>query len=109
LSSAAGQLSRQSSALLAPRPDLGWIHGTGSSIGQGSPTVLTDELLRLPGGEGQRVVVFHAEPDSPSDAALRLLADLIAEPRQTRRLRLPAKPQQTGRRIDLISLSASLP
>jgi hypothetical protein len=66
----------------------------------------TDELLRLPGGEGQRVVVFHAEPGSPSDAALRLLANLT--------LNLdrhadsdPAKPH--SRWIDLISLAALLP
>jgi hypothetical protein len=36
-------------------------------------------LLWLTDGEGQRVVMFHAEPGSPSDAALRLLADLTAE------------------------------
>ncbi|MEC3975246.1 helix-turn-helix domain-containing protein [Amycolatopsis sp. H20-H5] len=34
---------------------------------------LADELLRLPDDEGQRLVVFNAEPGSPSEAALKLL------------------------------------
>ncbi|WP_328389131.1 helix-turn-helix transcriptional regulator [Nocardia sp. NBC_00416] len=38
---------------------------------------LMGELLTLP-DEGQRVAIFNAEPGSPSDSALRLLADLIA-------------------------------
>ncbi len=36
---------------------------------------LTDELLRLPDDHGQGVVIFTAEPNSPSAAALALLAD----------------------------------
>ncbi|OMI33159.1 XRE family transcriptional regulator [Streptomyces sparsogenes DSM 40356] len=36
------------------------------------------ELLTLPADEGQRVAVMNAEPGSPSEEALRLLADLIA-------------------------------
>ncbi|MFJ8312076.1 MULTISPECIES: helix-turn-helix transcriptional regulator [unclassified Streptomyces] len=39
---------------------------------------LTNELLELPHDEGQRVAVFNAEPGSPSDAALRLLAEVCA-------------------------------
>ncbi|NYI07864.1 helix-turn-helix transcriptional regulator [Allostreptomyces psammosilenae] len=37
---------------------------------------LTVELMALPNDEGQRVAVFNAEPGSPSEAALRLLARL---------------------------------
>ncbi|MFI0733478.1 helix-turn-helix transcriptional regulator [Streptomyces sp. NPDC021225] len=36
------------------------------------------ELLALPEDDGQRVAVMNAEPGSPSEAALRLLADLTA-------------------------------
>ncbi|MER6141030.1 helix-turn-helix transcriptional regulator [Streptomyces sparsogenes] len=36
------------------------------------------ELLTLPEDEGQRVAVMNAEPGSPSEEALRLLADLTA-------------------------------
>lgn len=39
---------------------------------------LTDELLTLPDDDGQRLVVFNAEPDSSSAAALTLLAELAA-------------------------------
>lgn len=40
---------------------------------------LSAELLALP-DEGQRVAVLNAEPDSPSDAALQLLAHLTPDP-----------------------------
>jgi transcriptional regulator with XRE-family HTH domain len=40
---------------------------------------LRDELLRLPDDEGQRVVVYNAEPASTSEAGLRLLAELIED------------------------------
>jgi transcriptional regulator with XRE-family HTH domain len=39
---------------------------------------LNCELPALP-DEGQRLAIFHAEPGSPSDSALRLLANLTAE------------------------------
>ncbi|MFI6362351.1 helix-turn-helix transcriptional regulator [Nocardia sp. NPDC050630] len=46
------------------------------------PTVgtiaLMTEFMTLPNDEGQRVAVFNAEPDSPSEAALRILSDLTA-------------------------------
>lgn len=46
------------------------------------PTVgtmaLMTEFMTLPNDEGQRVAVFNAEPGSPSESALRLLADLTA-------------------------------
>ena len=35
---------------------------------------LTDDLLTLPDDDGQRLAVFHAEPGSPSAAALARLA-----------------------------------
>lgn len=38
---------------------------------------LTDELLRRPDDHGQGVVIFTAEPESPSAANLALLADVI--------------------------------
>jgi transcriptional regulator with XRE-family HTH domain len=41
---------------------------------------LTDEVLLLPEDEGQKVLIYNAEPGTPSEAGLRLLADLIAEP-----------------------------
>jgi hypothetical protein len=39
---------------------------------------LMAEFMVLPNDEGQRVAVFNAEPGSPSEAALRILADLTA-------------------------------
>ncbi|WP_280426029.1 helix-turn-helix transcriptional regulator [Nocardia carnea] len=39
---------------------------------------LRTEFMTLP-DEGQRIAVFNAEPDSPDEAALRLLTDLTAE------------------------------
>ncbi|MGN9843096.1 helix-turn-helix transcriptional regulator [Nonomuraea sp. H19] len=36
------------------------------------------EFMTLPDDEGQRVAVYNADPGSPSEAALRLLADLTA-------------------------------
>jgi hypothetical protein len=39
----------------------------------------TGELRRLPDDEGLGVVVFHAEPGSPSDAALQLLVHQSAD------------------------------
>ncbi|GAB2655839.1 helix-turn-helix transcriptional regulator [Nocardia goodfellowii] len=39
---------------------------------------LRTEFMTLPEDEGQRVAVFNAEPGSPSEAALRILADLTA-------------------------------
>ncbi|WP_433716270.1 helix-turn-helix transcriptional regulator [Nocardia sp. CA-084685] len=46
------------------------------------PTVgtiaLMTEFMTLPNDKGQRVAVFNAEPDSPSEAALRILSDLTA-------------------------------
>lgn len=38
---------------------------------------LTDELLSLPDEDGMRLVVFHAEPGSPSAAGLELLRQVI--------------------------------
>lgn len=35
---------------------------------------LTAELMALPDDDGQRVAVYTAEPDSPSEAALQLVA-----------------------------------
>ncbi|MEV1003937.1 helix-turn-helix transcriptional regulator [Nonomuraea sp. NPDC050202] len=43
----------------------------------GTMALLT-EFMVLPNDEGQRVAVYNAEPGSPSEAALRLLADLTA-------------------------------
>ena len=40
--------------------------------------VLVAEFMVLPYDEGQRVAVFNAEAGSPSEAALRILADLTA-------------------------------
>ncbi|MEU4745454.1 helix-turn-helix transcriptional regulator [Actinosynnema sp. NPDC023658] len=40
------------------------------------PLTLANELLVLPDDDGQRMALFHAEPGSASEAALRLLADL---------------------------------
>ncbi|TMR91664.1 helix-turn-helix transcriptional regulator [Nonomuraea basaltis] len=42
----------------------------------GTMTLMT-EFMTLPNDDGQRVAVFNAEPGSPSEAALRLLASLI--------------------------------
>ncbi|MBB6548532.1 helix-turn-helix transcriptional regulator [Nonomuraea rubra] len=39
---------------------------------------LLTEFMTLPNDEGQRVAVFNAEPGSPSEAALRLLAGLTS-------------------------------
>lgn len=39
------------------------------------PLTLTDELLVLPDDDGQRLVIFSAEPGSPSRSTLRLLAE----------------------------------
>ncbi|QFZ20963.1 helix-turn-helix transcriptional regulator [Saccharothrix syringae] len=41
------------------------------------PLTLANELLVLPDDDGQRLALFHAEPGSPSEAALSLLADLV--------------------------------
>ncbi|AXB47801.1 helix-turn-helix transcriptional regulator [Amycolatopsis albispora] len=38
------------------------------------PLTLTDELLPLPDSDGQRLVLFYAEPGSPSEAGLRELS-----------------------------------
>ncbi|MEU8917865.1 helix-turn-helix transcriptional regulator [Streptomyces nigrescens] len=43
------------------------------------PLTLTDELLTLPDDPGQRVVIYHAEPGSPSAGALRLLMAAAAD------------------------------
>ncbi|MEO6090722.1 MAG: helix-turn-helix transcriptional regulator [Umezawaea sp.] len=40
------------------------------------PLTLANELLVLPDDDGQRMALFHAQPDSASEAALKLLADL---------------------------------
>jgi hypothetical protein len=47
---------------------------------------LNHELMDLSDDEGQRLAMFTADPDSPSAAALRLLAGLAAE-------RTPAYPE----------------
>ncbi|KPC60257.1 helix-turn-helix transcriptional regulator [Streptomyces chattanoogensis] len=44
------------------------------------PITLTDENMLLPDDAGQRVVVFHAAPGSPSADALRRLADGVRVP-----------------------------
>ncbi|GAA3096294.1 helix-turn-helix domain-containing protein [Streptomyces echinatus] len=41
---------------------------------------LSFESLDLPGSEGQRLIAYTAEPGTPSDAALRLLAATAAAP-----------------------------
>lgn len=41
------------------------------------PLTLANELLVLPDDDGQRLALFHAEPGSPSEAALDLLTGLI--------------------------------
>ncbi|GLW09460.1 transcriptional regulator [Microtetraspora sp. NBRC 13810] len=46
---------------------------------------LTAEFMTLPNDDGQRVAVFNAEPGSPSEAALHLLADLTTALRETHR------------------------
>jgi hypothetical protein len=40
---------------------------------------LNSEMMELANDEGQRMAVFTADPDTPSEAALRLLVDLAAE------------------------------
>jgi transcriptional regulator with XRE-family HTH domain len=40
---------------------------------------LSEEVMELVADTAQRIVVFSAEPDSPSEAALRLLAGITAE------------------------------
>ena len=40
--------------------------------------VLNEEVMELSQDEGQRLVIFSAEPDSPSEAGLRLLTGLTA-------------------------------
>ena len=41
---------------------------------------LSYEALELPGDGGQRILVYTAEPDSPSQEALNLLASWTATP-----------------------------
>jgi hypothetical protein len=48
---------------------------------------LNEEIMELVQDEGQRLVVYTAEPGSPSEAGLRLLAGLTAE--EHRRAALP--------------------
>ncbi|WP_079252138.1 helix-turn-helix transcriptional regulator [Streptomyces sp. MP131-18] len=43
------------------------------------PMTLTNELMSLPNDDGQRLSVFTAETGSPSEIALRLLADLAQD------------------------------
>jgi hypothetical protein len=40
---------------------------------------LNEEIMELVQDEGQRLIVYTAEPGSPSEAGLRLLAGLTAE------------------------------
>ncbi|MET0234660.1 MAG: helix-turn-helix transcriptional regulator [Kibdelosporangium sp.] len=56
---------------------------------------LTDELLPLPDQDGQRLVLFHAEPGSPSAAALHLLRSTIhrAQPSKTDIDGSPVRPR----------------
>jgi transcriptional regulator with XRE-family HTH domain len=44
---------------------------------------LSDEMLELPGDEGQRVIVLNAEPDSASEAALKLLGGVAVSARSS--------------------------
>jgi len=46
--------------------------------------VLNEEVMELSQDEGQRLVIFSAEPDSPSEAGLRLLTGLTATLEQNR-------------------------
>jgi len=54
--------------------------------------VLFDEVLRAPGADDQLLVTFHAEPGSPSEAALRRLAEI--SPHSTH----PARTSHKARR-----------
>jgi MmyB-like transcription regulator ligand binding domain len=44
---------------------------------------LTYEALELPGDNGQRILVYTAEPGSPSQEALNLLASWAAAPSES--------------------------
>jgi hypothetical protein len=46
--------------------------------------VLDEEVMKLSQDESQRLVIFSAEPDSPSEAGLRLLTGLTAGAEQDR-------------------------
>jgi hypothetical protein len=50
---------------------------------QVGPLELHYEKLALPGTCGQTLVTFHAEPDTPSDERLQLLAHLAADCQRT--------------------------
>ncbi|MFC7328108.1 helix-turn-helix domain-containing protein [Marinactinospora rubrisoli] len=82
LAALVGELTTRSAdfaALWAAHPVRGCAHHTRTYrhpvVGR---LTLTDELLQLPDDEGQRLVVFSAEPGSASEAALRLLGGLAA-------------------------------
>ncbi|MFC4029891.1 helix-turn-helix domain-containing protein [Streptomyces polygonati] len=54
---------------------------------------LTDEMLQLPDDGGQRVVVYTAQPGSPSESALKLLDDISSGRLETKPSAAPpAKP-----------------
>ncbi|NEE04412.1 helix-turn-helix domain-containing protein [Phytoactinopolyspora halotolerans] len=64
------------------------------------PTVgdltLADELLEFPDDDGQRLVIFHAEPGSPSEAGLKLLGTGVASGNP----RVPGRTGQGAARTD---------
>ena len=56
---------------------------------------LSEEAMELNQDEGQRLALFSAEPGTPSEAGLRLLAGLTAEAEQHR---APAPPIRSAER-----------
>ena len=61
----------------AEREHFGWADGL---RGLAALAILSYEALELPGDGGQRILVYTAEPDSPSQEALNLLASWSATP-----------------------------
>jgi hypothetical protein len=48
--------------------------------GKEEPVVAHDEALELPGDSGQRILVYTAEPGTPSQEGLKLLASWSSTP-----------------------------
>jgi transcriptional regulator with XRE-family HTH domain len=59
---------------------------------------LSEEAMELNQDEGQRLALFSAEPGTPSEAGLRLLAGLTAEAEQHRASALPILSAERSRR-----------
>lgn len=68
------QASREFDELWAAHPVRGCAHHTRVYRHAVGPLTLTDELLPLPDSDGQRLVLFYAEPGSPSAAGLSELS-----------------------------------